>query len=73
MQEQHRCLHEADWGSVKTNILNICKNVKDIKEKDLKDVRAHDKTIAAIKVWIYVLWVAVVGSFIWNLRLHDLW
>ena len=68
----HQCVHEADWGSVKTNVVNICKDVKEIKQKFTR-VTDHGKTIAAMKVWIYVLWVAVGAMFIWNLRLHGLW
>lgn len=65
MPEYHTCLHEADWGAMKANVLTILKNIKDIK--------IHDKELAALKVWNKVMWLALGGMFIWNLRLHGLW
>ncbi len=40
---------------------------------DLKELRDHGKDIAALKVWNYVLWALLAGSFILNLKLHGLW
>ena len=65
MSGLHACLHEADWGAMKANVLIILRQIKDIK--------THDKEIARLQVWSYVQWVAIGGMFIWNLRLHGLW
>lgn len=65
MVDIHQCLHEADWGKMKANVL--------IMLRDVKDIKTHDKEIAAMKVWIKVMWLAIGCMFIWNLRLHGLW
>ena len=68
---EHKCLHEADWGSVKTNVTNILKTIREI--KNATPNCPHTKEVARMQVYIYVMWAGMGGMFIWNLRLHGLW